>query len=117
MEIKIWHNPRCSKSRLTLQLLNEKLGEGKFKVIEYLKKRYTPEQLLEITKLLEIAPTELIRTNESEYKQYVKQHGKPNDRQALELMVATPRLIERPIVITPKGAKLGRPPENILSIL
>jgi arsenate reductase len=117
MEIKIWHNPRCSKSRLTLQLLKEKVGEENFEVIEYLKKRYKPEQLLEITKLLEIAPTDLIRKNESEYKQYVLEHGIPNDVQALELMVSTPRLIERPIVITPNGAKLGRPPENILSIL
>lgn len=117
MEIKIWHNPRCSKSRLTLQLLNEKVGEGNFEIIEYLKKRYKPEQLLEITKILQIAPIDLIRKNESEYKQYINNNGIPNDVQALELMVLTPKLIERPIVITPKGAKIGRPPENILSIL
>ncbi len=117
METKILHNSRCTKSRLTLQLLNEKLGEGNFIVEEYLKKRYTVDQLLEITKKLEIAPTQLLRKKETEYKAYKRKHGEPNDAEALELMVEIPKLIERPIVITDKGAAIGRPPENILKIL
>ena len=117
MEIKIWHNPRCSKSRLTLQLLNEQVGEGNFEIVEYLKKRNTVDELLEITKKLKIAPTQLLRKNETEYKSYREKNGEPNDSQALQLLCDIPKLIERPIVITPKGAAIGRPPENILKIL
>ncbi len=116
-DIKILHNPRCTKSRLTLAILNEKFGEGNFEIIEYLKKPLKVKEIKEITQLLNIAPKDLLRKNETEYKAYIAKNEEPNDSQAIELMAKIPKLIERPIVITKNGAKIGRPPESILSIL
>lgn len=115
MNVKIYHNPRCSKSRQTLQLLQENGVEPE--VIEYLKTPPTAEQLDEILDLLEMQPRQLMRKNEKEYKET----GMDNvdlDRDALIAgMVATPKLIERPIVLSNGKAAIGRPPENVLDII
>lgn len=112
--IKIYHNPRCRKSREALALLKEK---GDHVVVqEYLKEPPTKEELREIVSLLEIRPFDLIRKSENEYKDNFK--GKNlSDEEWLDAMIAYPKLIERPIVINERSAIIGRPPENVLSIL
>jgi len=115
MSVKIYHNPRCSKSRQTLQLLEE--NGVKAEVIQYLKTPPTAEELDAILNMLDIQPRELMRTKEAEYKAT----GMDNpdlDRAALVAgMVNTPKLIERPIVLANGKAAIGRPPESVLAIL
>jgi arsenate reductase len=115
MSVKIYHNPRCSKSRQTLQLLEEQGIQPE--IIEYLKTPPTEEELDNILTLLDMQPRELMRTKETEYKAT----GMDNtelDRDALIAgMVATPKLIERPIVMANGKAAVGRPPESVLAIL
>ena len=115
MSVKIYHNPRCSKSRQTLQLLEENGVEAE--VIQYLKTPPTADELDVILTLLDIQPRELMRTKEAEYKAT----GMDNpdlDRDALIAgMVNTPKLIERPIVLANGKAAIGRPPESVLAIL
>lgn len=115
MSVKIYHNPRCSKSRQTLQLLEENGVQAE--VIQYLKTPPTAEELDAILTMLDIQPRELMRTSEAEYKET----GMDNpdlDRDALITgMVNTPKLIERPIVIANGKAAIGRPPESVLAIL
>lgn len=111
---KIYHNPRCSKSRQTLQLL-EAQGES-IDTIEYLISPPSKEELLEIVKMLGISPLELIRKGEQEFKDNFK--GKDlSDSQWIQAMVDFPKLIERPIVIKNGKAEIGRPPEKVLDIL
>ena len=115
MSVKIYHNPRCSKSRQTLQLLQEQGIEPE--IIEYLKSPPSAEELNDILQKLGIGPRELMRKNETDYKA----NGLDDealDRQALiNSMVNHPILIERPIVIANDKAAIGRPPEAVLAIL
>ena len=115
MSVKIYHNPRCSKSRQTLQLLEEQGVQAE--VIEYLKTPPTATELDNILTLLDMQPRELMRKKEAEYKET----GMDNpdlDRAALIAgMVSTPKLIERPIVLANGKAAIGRPPESVLAIL
>lgn len=112
--IKIYHNPRCSKSREGLALL-EKSGQD-FEVIKYLEDIPTKKELNEIIKLLGIKPVKLIRRNESIWKE--KFAGKSlSDAKIVAIMVEHPKLIERPIVIKGKKAVLGRPTNNIQILL
>ncbi len=112
--MKIYHNPRCSKSRQTLQLLQEK-GETP-EVIEYLKNIPTVDELADIIQKLSIQPEQLIRKGEAVYKENFK--GKSlSDQEWIDAMIAYPKLIERPIVIKGNKAVLGRPPENVIELL
>ena len=112
--IKIYHNPRCQKSREGLQLL-ESTGES-IQVIKYLEDVPTEAELTEIIKTLGITPIELVRTKEDIWKQNYKDL-KLNDTEIIKAMVENPKLIERPIVIKDKVAVIGRPLENIKAIL
>ncbi|MGR9046853.1 MAG: arsenate reductase (glutaredoxin) [Gammaproteobacteria bacterium] len=115
MSVKIYHNPRCSKSRQTLQLIKEQGFEPE--VVEYLKNPPSFDELDEILKKLDMQPRDLMRKNEAEYKA-TGMDDEALDRQALiQGMIDTPKLIERPIVIANEKAALGRPPENVLKIL
>ncbi len=115
MSVKIYHNPRCSKSRQTLQLLEEKGVQAE--VIEYLKTPPTVSELGAILQLLDMQPRDLMRKNETEYKA-TGMDDPALDREALIAgMVNAPKLIERPIVLANGKAALGRPPENVLAIL
>lgn len=115
MSVKIYHNPRCSKSRQTLQLLQDNGVEPE--IIEYLKTPPSAEQLSEILNLLGLQPRELMRKNEQEYKA-TGMNDEALDHDALIAgMVATPKLIERPIVLANGKAAIGRPPESVLEIL
>ncbi len=111
---KIYHNPRCRKSRETLQLL-ESLNED-VTIVEYLKEVPTQEELKEILKRLDMKPMELIRKSEAVWKENFK-NKQLTDNQLIKAMVDHPKLIERPIVIKGNKAALGRPPENVKSIL
>jgi arsenate reductase len=115
MSVKIFHNPRCSKSRQTLQLLKDQGVE--VEIIEYLKTPPSTSELDDILQKLERQPRDLMRKKEAEYKEA----GMDNldlDRDALiKGMVDNPRLIERPIVLANNKAAVGRPPEDVLLIL
>ena len=115
MTVKIYHNPRCGKSRQTLQLLKEQGIEPE--VIEYLKTPPSVQELDDILQKLGMEPRELMRKNEAEYKANDLDDA-ALDRQALiTAMVNNPILIERPIVIANGKAAVGRPPEAVLAIL
>jgi len=112
--MKIYHNPRCSKSRQGLAILEESKLE--FEVVNYLKTPSTKEELTEILELLKISPIDLVRKNEAIWKENYK--GKNlTDNQVIDAMVENPKLIERPIVINNGKAVIGRPPELIKTIL
>jgi arsenate reductase (glutaredoxin) len=112
MNVTIYHNPRCSKSRAALQLLKEN-GIAP-KVVEYLKTPPSLEELDAILQLLDMEPGTLMRKNEAPYK--TDNLGDPtlSRAQLIAAMVKNPILIERPIVFTDIGATLGRPPEKVL---
>ena len=112
--MKIYHNPRCTKSRQTLALLQENGVE--LEVVEYLKDLFTTENLSELIGFLGIEPLALVRKNESVWKEQFK--GKElSDKEVIKAMVENPKLIERPIVVKQKKAVLGRPPENVLKLI
>jgi arsenate reductase len=112
--IKIYHNPRCRKSREGLAIIEKSNKE--FEIVRYLDDIPSVESLTEIIKLLEITPIQLIRKTESIWKERFK--GKEmSDAEIIEAMISNPKLIERPIVINNNKAVIGRPPENIISIL
>lgn len=110
----LYHNPRCSKSREALQLLEEK-GES-VEIVKYLETPLTKEGLTQLIQLLNIEPIELVRTKEKEWKDNFKGKTLTNE-EIIEAMEAYPRLIERPIAVKGQHAAIGRPPENILEIL
>lgn len=115
MSVKIYHNPRCGKSRQTLQLLKEQGVEPE--IIEYLKTPPSPEELDDILQKLDMEPRQLMRKKEAEYKANDLDDA-ALDRQALiAAMVNNPILIERPIVVANGKAAIGRPPEDVLAIL
>jgi len=112
--MKIYHNPRCRKSRETLAIIEEKGINPE--IILYLEDVPTQKELKEIITLLKIKPAELLRKSESAYKEFIK--GKElNDQQLIKYMVSHPKLIERPIVIKNKKAIIGRPPEKVLELI
>lgn len=115
MTVKIYHNPRCGKSRQTLQLLKEQGIEPE--IIEYLKTPPSTQELDDILQKLGMEPRKLMRKKEAEYKANGLDDASL-DRQALiQAMASHPILIERPIVIANGKAAIGRPPEDVLAIL
>ncbi len=115
MTVEIYHNPRCSKSRQTLKLLEERGIEPT--VIKYLETPPDQETLSRILDLLGLEPRELMRRKEKEYKELGLDDPSLGREQLIRAMVEHPRLIERPIVIKDGKAALGRPPEKVLELL
>ncbi|MCB4808595.1 arsenate reductase (glutaredoxin) [Tamlana sp. 62-3] len=112
--ITIYHNNRCRKSREGLQILEDSGKE--FKVVKYLEDTPSEEKLKEIIKLLGIKPLELVRKNEAIWKANFK--GKElSDSEVISALAKFPKLIERPIVINGDKAVVGRPPEQITTII
>lgn len=112
--MKIYHNPRCGKSREGLAILQE--SKLPFEIINYIETPLSKDELTKIIKLLGIPPIDLVRKNEDIWKENYK--GKNlSDSEIINAMVKNPKLIERPIVINNKKAVIGRPPELIKSIL
>ncbi len=115
MGVTIYHNPRCSKSRQTLELLRERGVEPQ--VVEYLESPPSPAELTEILNLLGLSPRELMRRREAPYKDLGLADESLSDSALIEAMLENPILIERPIVLADGKAALGRPPESVLEIL
>ena len=113
--IRIYHNPRCSKSRATLALL-EQHGQP-FEVINYLDTPPSVTQLVDLLGLLNMAPRELLRQGEDEYVALQLANPALDDAALLMAMTKHPKLIERPIVVVNGKAAIGRPPEAVLAIL
>jgi len=114
MSVTIYHNPRCSKSRATMTLLEDR--NIKPDVIEYLKSPPSEAELEHILAMLDKTPEELMRKGEAEYREYISGRNLSRAEQ-IRLMVAHPILIERPVVISNGKAAIGRPPESVLDIL
>ena len=112
--IKIYHNPRCSKSREGVNLLENSGKE--FETIKYLDEIPTAKELAAILKKLSIAPIDLVRKQEKIWKENYK-GKKLSDKEVIRAMVTYPTLIERPIVINGNKAAIGRPVENIIDII
>jgi arsenate reductase len=115
MPVTIYHNPRCSKSRQALALLEEKGVRPE--IVEYLKTPPSAAELRAILGMLGLAPRELMRRKEASYKEAGLDDPALGDDALIAAMVAHPVLIERPIVVKDGRAALGRPPEAILEIL
>lgn len=115
MTVKIYHNPRCTKSRQTLQLLKDRGIEPE--IIEYLKTPPSAAELNDILNKLSMEPRELMRKGEAEYKANGLDNPALTREALIDSMVIYPILIERPIVLANDKAAIGRPPENVLSIL
>ena len=113
--LTIYHNPRCSKSRQTLALLEDKGLQPN--IVEYLNTPPTTQELADILGKLEMAPRDLMRTKEDIYKDLNLSDPALSDAQLIQAMVDNPILIERPIVVHNHQAALGRPPEQVLDIL
>jgi arsenate reductase len=115
MTIEIFHNPRCSKSRATLALLEERGLEPKIRL--YLEDPPDPAELSSILGRLGITARELLRKGEAEYRELGLADAALTDKALIDAMCANPRLIERPIVLNGGRAAIGRPPESVLDIL
>ena len=112
--VTIWHNPRCSKSRNAVALLEEQGVEAE--VMKYLDTPPNKEELVEMLKMLDIGARELMRTKEDIYKE-LGLKDVTNEDALIEAMVSNPKLIERPIVIKDGKAAIGRPIENIIELV
>jgi len=112
--VKIWHNPRCSKSRNTAALLEEKGVDAE--VVKYLETPPSKAEIKEVLKMLGIGARELMRTKEDIYKTLDLKNENDEER-LIEAMAENPKLIERPIVIKNGKAAIGRPIENIVALL
>ena len=115
MALTIYHNPRCSKSRQTLQLLEAR--GVKPKIVEYLKEPPSSAELKAILKKLGMKPRDLLRQGEARYAELGLKERALSDDALIELMVENPILIERPIVVSGNKAAIGRPPETVREIL
>ena len=112
--IKIWHNPRCSKSRDSFKLLEEKGIDAE--VVKYLEDVPTKEELTELLGMLDMTARELMRTKEDVYKE-LNLKDESSEEALIEAMVANPKLIERPIVIRGNRAVIGRPIEKVIELI
>lgn len=116
MKATIFHNPKCSKSRCSLALLQE--HDLELEEIRYLDSPPSKMLLSELCDLMGVKPIEIVRTGESLFKELgLKANDQKTDEQWLEILAQNPKLIERPIVRIGNQAVMGRPPENILKIL
>jgi arsenate reductase len=114
LELSMYHNPRCSKSRQTLKLLEE--HGHKPTIIDYINEGLTPGQIAELAQSLGCTLHGLLRRKEKAYAE----HGlspQASDADVVAALVASPILLERPVVVSAQGARVGRPPESVLEIL
>ena len=111
----IYHNPRCSKSRQTLALLEEQGVD--VEIIEYLKTPPSRRRLKAILDALDLEPQDIMRKREAEYKEAGLDDASLSRTAQIDAMIAFPKVIERPIVTKGDQAVIGRPPENVLSLI
>ena len=114
-ELTIYHNPRCSKCRQTLELIiNKNLNP---KIILYLEEKLSKQELKDLVSKLDISPRDLLRKGESDYKENNLSDPDLGDEELINLMTRFPKLIERPIVVKGDQAIIGRPPKNVLKLI
>jgi arsenate reductase len=112
--ITIYHNPRCSKSRQTLELLNSRGIQADIRL--YLEQHLNVDELLDLLTMLDMTADQLVRKSEQYFKDNLR--GKdPTQDQLIQAMIENPKLIERPIVVAGDKAAIGRPPEAVLEII
>ena len=111
--LTIYHNSRCSKSRQTLELIQQN-STKELTIIEYLKQPLTQVEITQLLSLLSCKPIDMMRIKESEFKEQGLRNA--SDEQLINAMVTAPKLIERPIVSDGNRAIIGRPPENVLAL-
>ena len=114
-DLTIYHNPRCSKSRQTLELIRSKGVEPE--IVFYLEDVPSADDIADALRMLGMKPMEIIRKNEAEFKEHFAGANELTDDQLIELMRLYPKVIERPIVVNRGKAAIGRPPKNVLGIL
>ena len=112
--IRIYHNPRCRKSRAGLEYLQNKTGD--FETIDYIKNGISQEEIREILAKMNTPPSNLVRIQEDYYKKELKGRDIPGEEWII-ILAENPRLIQRPIIVTEHKAVLGQPPENIDNLL
>lgn len=112
--LKIYHNPRCKKSRETLQLIKD--ADTDVEVVDYLKNPPTEDEIHDLLDKLNLPIDYLIRKNEPIFKEEYKGKELTED-EWVKVLAATPKLLERPIVVNDEEAILGRPPENVMKLL
>ena len=115
MTVTIYHNPSCSKSRQTLEIIKKK--GIKPIIIEYLKVTPTKDEIKKILSILDYAPRDLMRKKEPAYTAFQLEDSSLSDDALINFMVKNPILIERPIIIYNNKVAIGRPPEKVLDIL
>lgn len=115
MTTRIYHNPRCSKSRKTLELLRDAGHEPE--IVEYLTNPPTPAEIRSILNLLQCEPRDIMRTTEAEYVDNNLDREDLNEDALVQALHDYPRIMQRPIVIRDGKAAIGRPPENVLGLL
>ena len=115
MNVRIYHNPRCSKSRQTLELLRERGVEPD--IVEYLNEPPDAATLLDLAAQLGVSVRELLRTGESEYKEARSEVDAMDEAGLANWLSRHPQVMQRPIVVTAEGARIGRPPEAVLELL
>lgn len=111
----LYHNPRCSKSRAALELLQQRGIEPQ--VLRYLETPPDAEQLRQLLRQLDLTPRQLLRSGEDEYRSLGLDNPALDDDQLIAAMLSHPRLIERPILVVGERAVVGRPPERVLELL
>ena len=114
-EFIIYHNPRCSKSRQTLQLLREAGIEPT--IVEYLKTPLLKDQLKKLSQLLGLRPKDFVRKIEKDFKDNDLSRFLEDDEKIIEAMSLFPKIIERPIVVLGEKAVIGRPPEKVQKLI
>ena len=114
-EITIYHNPKCSKSRQTLDIILKK--NVKPKIVLYLDEAFSLNELKNVISKLNIKPRDLLRKGENEYKENNLKNLDLKDDDLIKIMIKYPKLIERPIVIAGNKAIIGRPPEKVLDLI
>jgi len=115
MSVTIYHNPRCSKSRQTLELLKQQGQDPD--IVEYLQTPPSRDELVAVLDMLGLQPRDLMRKKEPEYKENDLDNQSLSRDELIDAMLRYPKLIERPIVIANGKAAIGRPPETVLEIL
>lgn len=115
MDVTIYHNPRCSKSRQSLKLLEENGISPS--VVLYLNTPPSRDELMAILEKLSLSPREVLRKGEAVFKELNLSDPSKSDEELIAAMIAHPILIERPIVVAGERATIGRPPENVLDLI
>lgn len=114
-KLAIYHNPRCSKSRETLQILEDRQID--LEIIDYLEDPPTPEELKRIVEMLGVTARDLLRTTEPVYKDAELDDDSLSDEEIIEAICEYPALLQRPIVVAGDKAVIGRPPSKVLEII